>query len=332
MQRCCAFLLFALCCLQGAAFCHTDEESIRQILKTMTGRPSSVVHMSAIKEGLTNRNFKVLVDGTVLFVRLGHADPQSLRIDRRKEFCVYNLVEKAWIAPKLLYADPSTGSLVTTFIQGTPYGKRGGVWLYDRAESIRHIVALLKCAHAYSSPDAQGDEYPFKIVDAYIQQARTSAVPLPEDIDRAIDIIQSLKRQIPAHARVLCHQDLVPENFLFDGQRLYLVDWEYAEWSNPFYDLASLCVEHGYDEEEKQMLLEAYFQTPSKEQRRHLEMMCMLYSMRDALWYFLEQERLPEQKDSFLELARHHYQNFFASERWLRGEKVVTPKERGLLP
>ena len=115
----------------------------------------------------------------------------------------------------------------------------------------------------------------------------------------------------------------MPDNFIFDGKRLYLIDWEYAEWGDPFYDLAALCIEHQFTEEEKGLFLKNYVSTPTEEQRIHLEMMCMLYSLRDALWYFLEYNPASTKTSDFLTLANDHYHNFYAGARWLEAHHIV---------
>ena len=317
-----ALLLLSLLSLKGAAFCQGDEQIIRELFERTTGRTTFSLNIIPIAEGLTNRNYKVFFDGDPVFVRLGHKDPHSLRIDRAKELSMYRLVEKDGIAPQLLYSDPATGTLVAPFIQGTPYGKKGGQWLYERTESIRKIVSLLCRTHAHQSPGLQEIEYPFHIIEAYIQQARAASALLPKDIDRALDMVRTLKSYHPQHSSVLCHQDLVPDNFIFDGENLFLVDWEYADWGDPMYDLAALCIEHQFDEEEKEMVLQNYFQTPTEKERVHLEMMCMLYSLRDALWYFIENNPSPEKRCDYLGLAYYHYHNFYASAQWLQDHQV----------
>ena len=315
-------VLLGLIPFQSVAFSQDDEQTIREIFEKTSGRKIFSLTISPIKEGLTNRNFKVLFDGTPFFVRLGHKDPQSLRIDRVKELSLYRLAEKDGIAPRLMYSDAKAGNLIAPFIQGTAYGKKDGRWLYERTESIHKIVTLLKRCHSHLSPVQPGLDYPFMIINAYIQQALSASIPLPKDIDHAIEIVRNLKSQIPQQQSVLCHQDLVPDNFIFDGKRLYLVDWEYAEWSDPFFDFTALCIEHQFDEEEKNMVLKQYFQTPTEEQRIHLEMMCMLYSLRDALWYFIENDPSPQKKCDYLGLANFHYQNFYASEQWLLAHHI----------
>ena len=321
LRRICGFVLL-LGALQTGAFGQSDEETILRLFEKTTDRSTFSLQVSRINGGLTNRNFKVVLDGTPLFVRLGHTDPKSLRIDRTKEQVLYALVEKDGIAPKLIYSDSSTGTLIAPFIQGTPYGKMGGRWLYDRDESIKNIVSVLQQVHAHESTSPQTIDYPFHIIEEYVQQARSASIPLSSDIERAVDVARKLQVYVPKHKNVLCHQDLVPDNFIYDGKKLYLVDWEYADFGNAFYDLAALCIEHGYSDEEKEIVLKTYFQTPTEEQRIHLEIMCMLYSLRDSLWYIIQNQQPTKKPCDFLELANAHYQNFSASEQWLQAHHI----------
>ncbi len=314
--------LALLLILTSLSYSQSDEEAIREIFEKTTGTKTFSLTVIPIKEGLTNRNYKVIVNGAPFFVRLGHKDPQSLRIDRVKERALYTLAEKAGIAPRLLYSDTDAGNLVAPFIQGTAYGKKGGHWLYERKSSIQRIATLLRRYHRNAAPQDPKIDYPFQIIDDYIQEAHTLLICLPKDMDRALEIVQRLKAHTLQQKKVLCHQDLVPDNFIFDEKTLYLVDWEYAEWSNPYYDLASICIEHGFDEEEKRMLLGAYFRRSTEKRRCVLEMMCMLYSMRDCLWYILENRRSPHEGGDFLQLANEHYQNFFTSLRWLEDHHI----------
>jgi thiamine kinase-like enzyme len=311
-----------LAALQAVAFSQGDEETIRHVFEKTIGRTNLSLQVSRINGGLTNKNFKVVFEGDPLFVRLGHSDPKSLRIDRVKERALYTLVEKDGIAPKLIYSDAEAGTLIASFIQGSPYGKMGGRWLYDRDESIKNIVAVLQQVHAHESSSLQSIDYPFHIIEEYICQAHSASIFVPPDIERAVDVARKLKAYVPQHKNVLCHQDLVPDNFIYDGKKLYLVDWEYADFGNAFYDLAALCIEHGYNDEEKELLLKAYFQTPTEEQRIHLEIMCMLYSLRDSLWYIIQNQQTMKKPCDFLELANYHYQNFAVSERWLQAHHI----------
>ena len=155
-------------------------------------------------------------------------------IDRRKEQSIYQLAEKENIAPKLIFFDSQSGDMVSEFIQGTPYGKMNGKWLYDKESCIKKIVQSIKKYHQNQAPLLYEKEYPFEIIEHYLEQAKKLSVTMPDNIEEALKIICLIKKILPFHPKVLCHQDLFADNFIYDGENLYLVDWEYAEWSASF--------------------------------------------------------------------------------------------------
>ena len=64
------------------------------------------------------------------------------------------------------------------------------------------------------------------------------------------------------HELVPCHNDLLAGNLLQAGDRLMLVDWEYAGMNDRFFDLANLAVNNGLEPDDEARLLEAYFGEP----------------------------------------------------------------------
>jgi thiamine kinase-like enzyme len=84
---------------------------------------------------------------------------------------------------------------------------------------------------------------------------------------------------------VLGHNDLLAANFIDDGERLWLIDWEHAGLSSPLFDLASLASNNGLSPAQEIWLLENYFENPADEERRRrfLAMKCASL-LREAMW------------------------------------------------
>ena len=53
-----------------------------------------------------------------------------------------------------------------------------------------------------------------------------------------------------------CHNDLLTANFIHDGERVRIVDWEYAGMGDRYFDLGNLSVNNGFDEADDERLLE----------------------------------------------------------------------------
>ena len=83
---------------------------------------------------------------------------------------------------------------------------------------------------------------------------------------------------------VPCHNDLLNANFIDDGRRLRIVDWEYAGMGDVFFDLANFSINHGLDRDGREALLEAYFGELRAANERALELMLFMSDFREAMW------------------------------------------------
>ena len=81
------------------------------------------------------------------------------------------------------------------------------------------------------------------------------------------------------------HNDLLAGNFIDDGRRLWLIDWDYAGFNSPLFDLANLASNYDFPEKLEQKLLEMYFeQTISTDLwKRYFAMKCASL-LREAMW------------------------------------------------
>lgn len=271
-------------------------------------------HIDRISQGWTNQNFKVVTEKGTYFFRVGTDHPEALGISREKEAFFYELIGRSGVTPQPLYIDPHRGILITPFIEGAmSYGKVMGTWTGNREEVIDTIVQLMKVIHAQKPKEDVPIEYAFSIIEKYFSECQKAGVYLPPDVGRALEIATELRKMpLRKDPPVLCHHDFFWENLLFDGSKLWIVDWEYADWDDPFYDLAGFCIAHRLlDEDERAILLKAYFSTFGKEEQKKLVVMCMLYSLKNALWAYLQIALCKDIPFNIRPIADMHYATFW---------------------
>ena len=117
--------------------------------------------------------------------------------------------------------------------------------------------------------------------------ARTAArlkAALPHDIDGILDDVRTLVRRIAPFRPVLCHNDLLPANLIDDGQRLWLIDWEYSGAGHPLFDLAHASTAAGLTLEQQRALLEAYPGCSSMANLAELQIFRVVALLRESLW------------------------------------------------
>ena len=288
----------------------SHEELITELFKSeLNVIPTKI---ETIELGLTNSNYKVQGGGRDYFTRIGSDHPEVLFISREKEVEFLAKAEELKLVPKILYSDASQGILIMPFIEGAEsYGKVLEVWTGEREEVIDRIVGVMKDIHRTKAPIRYRDPYLFAIIDKYIDESHNYGADLPSDIDGALSLIEKVKNVLPEGEEVMCHHDFFWGNVLYDGKKLWLIDWEYADWGDPYEDLASFCVEHILDEEERELVLASYFSSYGKAEVEKLELMCMVYSLKVALWGYLQKMLCPEMSFDILPIANNHYANFW---------------------
>jgi thiamine kinase-like enzyme len=84
---------------------------------------------------------------------------------------------------------------------------------------------------------------------------------------------------------VFGHHDILPTNFMHDGKRLWLIDWEYGAFGTAMFDLASIASNNSFDAAGEKLILETYFhQTPDDTLWRAFHAMKAASALREAVW------------------------------------------------
>ena len=196
--------------------------------------------LSPLSGGITNRNFLVSADGVSdrWVLRLAGNDTHLLWISREVELAATVAAAGVGVGPEVTAFIRPEGYLVTRFIEGSPVSDEA----VHTPETIRRVADSIRRVH--EGPAIPGLFVPLRIVEAYRALA----------IGRRIELAMLAN---PVELRP-CHNDLLNANFIHDGSRIRIVDWEYAGMGDPFFDLGNFSVNHGLTSDEDRWLLEAY--------------------------------------------------------------------------
>ena len=214
-----------------------------------------------IPGGITNLNFGVVDRGQRYFVRIGNDIPEH-GIVRANELAVNRAAHAAGVSPAVIHSEP--GALVLEFIAGktfTPADVR------DPA-NLDRIVGLLKRCHRDIPGQLRGAAPAFSVFQVVRDYARTLGAANSRhgaSLPRLLDIAGRLEKVLGRPDSVFGHNDLLATNFIDDGKRLWLVDWEYAGFNSPLFDLAGLASNNEFPAELRNRMLEWYFGRPPDE-------------------------------------------------------------------
>jgi thiamine kinase-like enzyme len=242
---------------------------------------SESLEINELTGGITNRNYKITVDGESYVLRLGGNETQFLGIDRRTEYECSLLASQIGIAPEPTALLEPEGYILARFIsgKGIPADEIG------TQENIRRVVQSLKACHALDF--FPGSFSPFRVAEGYARTARSFDVKLPEKVGwylaKSHEIETAMYGREPLQSHP-CHNDLLNGNFIDDGMRIRILDWEYAGIGDIFFDLGNFAVQHDFNDEQDEILLKAYFGVATDSQRAHLKLMKIMSDLRESMW------------------------------------------------
>ena len=245
--------------------------------------PGRSPRLEELSGGITNHNVKVSFDGEGPYVlRIAGRDTELLGIDRQVEHEATLAAAELGVGPEVIRFVEPEGWLVTRFIDGSPIPPE----LMREPETLERVASALRAIHA--APPVSGAFDSFGVVEDYLAIARSRGAPEPPEYAWAHDLARRIERIRSTQALCLCHNDLLNANFIDDGERIRIVDWEYAGLGDMFFDLANFAINHELDEDGRRVLLAAYFGEVRAEDERALELMRFMSDFREAMWGVLQ--------------------------------------------
>jgi thiamine kinase-like enzyme len=271
-------------------------EAAAVVERLWPGRPATVSDLSG---GITNRNFRVEVDGAAFVLRMGGQNTSLLGIDRVTEHAASLRAAEIGVGPEVEAFIEPEGWLVTRFIEGRPVPPEE----IRRPDGIRRVAAVLRKIHGAAAIPGRFDAH--AVVDQYRIEALAHGVSVPPEFVAAHEVSERIRSARGAQELVPCHNDLLNANFLDDGE-IRIVDWEYAGMGDRFFDLANLSVNHEFGLDEDRMLVAAYFGEERPRDLAALRLMRFMSDFREAMWGVL-QSGISELDFDFTEYARKHF-------------------------
>jgi thiamine kinase-like enzyme len=263
--------------------------------------PGRDARVEVLGGGITNHNLKVEIAGAAFVLRVAGKDTNLLGIDRTVELEATKAAAALGIGPEVVAFVEPEGWLVTRFVEGaTPSLER-----MREPAMLARVAAALRAFH--ERPPIPGTFDSFRVVETYRETALGRGGTIPIAYERAHELAARIERMRAGEAPKPCHNDLLNANFLDDGKRLCIVDWEYAGMGDPFFDLANLSINHELDQASRDVLLDAYFGEARADDARALELMRFMSDFREAMWGVV-QTAVSELDFDFAGYATEHFE------------------------
>jgi thiamine kinase-like enzyme len=229
--------------------------------------------------GLTNLVFRVDVNDDAFVLRLPGKGTEEY-IDRKVELHNAVVAAEAGVSAEVVHARSEIGLMLTRCIEGvtmTPalFGTRAG----SPERAGRALRRLHTCGQAFESRFDL-----FAMIDDYLAILKAKDGELPPGYAKVVSAAQPARQALAAHPARLApsHCDPLCENFLDDGRRMWIVDWEYSGMNDPLWDLGDLSVEAGLAPEQDLEMMRAYF--GAEPTQAQMGRMTVYKAMCDLLW------------------------------------------------
>ena len=231
-------------------------EAIRTAGRALGIPPEEITGLETLKKGMTNRSFLFSARGKRYILRLPGEGTDKL-IDRKAEAASYAAIRGHSLSDRLVWMDPETGAKVSEFDETARTCNP-----LDPSD-VRRCMAFLRAFHGLGLAVPHRFDL-FGQIEFY-ESLRAGRPSRHRDYARTKAAVFALRPFIEAHRRpaVLAHLDSVPDNFLFvkrpDGERILLIDWEYAAMQDPDVDIAMFGIYALYDRNRMDALIDAYY-------------------------------------------------------------------------
>ena len=204
------------------------------------------------------------------------------QVMRFNELAASKAAQAAGLSPAVVHQEP--GILVLDFIEAKTFTEED----VRTQSNLDRIVPLLKSCHQDIPLKLRGPAlmfWVFHVVRDYAWTLRDDGSPYIGQLDTLLSHAAKLEQATGPVTIVFGHNDLLPGNILDDGERLWLIDWDYAGFNSPLFDLGGLASNNGLSESQETWLLESYFETAVSDEliHRYQAMKCASL-LRETLW------------------------------------------------
>jgi thiamine kinase-like enzyme len=227
-----------------------DEFSARFNKVALLRSRTSIKELSG---GLTNRNFLIETPTDKYVARVSSNSSSLLAINRGSEFINSTIAGEGGVGAKVLDYLPSEGILLISYITGKTYGA------HDVATNLTRIASSLRNLHALPAFDHEFNM--FDTQKRYLSIVQEQGFRMPESYQDFEPMVIQIKKafEILFEGLVPCNNDLLPGNFIDDGSKIWLIDYEYSGNNDACFEIGNIWAEAFLPLEALEELVTAYY-------------------------------------------------------------------------
>lgn len=230
------------------------------------------VTITDLKKGLTNQNYLLHIDGENFVLRIPRIDSTQV-VFRHHEAMALQAIKYENMDVETIYYDEKSGYKLTRYLpDAKTYQESNCLNKIEKVAALmKHFHALHKTIDESFHPIERLKQY-----QSYVQHPQYNLQPYAFVIEKVAQL---------HNPHVLCHNDWVDGNILFDKDNIYLIDYEYAANNDPLFDVMSFLTENDItDKEERERFYKVYFHKMNDITRQQLAIWEMFHHMLWCTW------------------------------------------------
>ena len=230
-----------------------EDYSLEKITRLISALMGKSFTLNRINKGITNNNFKVIVDGKAFFISIPGTNSKLLNIYFKNKYYNNKICGDIGISPKVVHYIKAEELLVTEFITS----KNSVSKSFHGSEKISVLVKMIKTLHD-AKPFYRNFNM-FTYIYHYMNILKKEGLPkLLFPISNRID---NLGQKLVLYRRHLvpCHNDFVIGNIIDNQNQMFLVDFDYSGNNDPCFELGNLIVEMNYNHNQVNELIKRYY-------------------------------------------------------------------------
>ena len=232
-----------------------DLEVIFDQVPSIAARPRTVTELPG---GLTNRNFKISTINGTFVARVASGGSELLAIDRQNEYRNSMRAAAAGVGAPVIDYQPSVSVLVLKFLEGRTLANA------DVADPDRLRRIARACRQLHGADRFDGDFDMFEIQRRYRSVVAERGISIPAGYDDLMDKFDAAARALAVRdeGTVPCNNDLLAANFIDDGEKIWLIDYEYSGNNDACFELGNIWGECHLSDEALATLIAEYYGRP----------------------------------------------------------------------
>ncbi len=264
-----------------------ERELVEEALGRLTdpSRPGPRWSIKSLPGGATNMNYLVTErdeEASQFVLRVSNYDTERMGGTRTAGLRVQSAAAEGGVGAAVLAYWLPEGHSLSRFIPGEALDAD----LLRERDHWAAAARLLRRLHDLPAVEATWSAY--RDIEHYLGIARAEGLELPEDLDRLEAAVEAVRSACDDRDASIgfCHNDLQIQNFIDDGSRLWLLDWEWAGMGDRYFDLGGFLVNAAADEDERRRFLSAYFDGDYDESTcvARCQLMELVSAVREAAW------------------------------------------------